>query len=408
MLQETAVGQDPPGDLQGRPGTATAVDHPSPPAQGRPVSPEPGGVASTRLAAGQQALRDAGFSATVAQRISAPQARSTLDLYQGKWNIFSTYCRERDISPLNASVPQIADFLNHLFEDKGYKPSTIDGYRVAIAGALKHLRGVNVGRDPSLSDLSTWMHRERPRGSSSSPPWDLKLVLLALQEPPFEPIQDSDKVSLKHLSWKCAFLTLLASGGRRGEVHALDYKSISHDPKWRFISVRPHPDFISKTQIRSRGATRLDSFTIHSICDFVGPDLARDRKLCPVRCIKAYLARTQGLRTGKRLLFVSYKPEFDKDIHKNTISGWIRKLICYCYANASADTLELAGTSTHAIRGMAATLAFRGSADLEDVLSTCSWASQTTFTDFYLKDVSVVQGDLSRLGPLSVAQHVVQ
>jgi len=57
---------------------------------------------------------------------------------------------------------------------------------------------------------------------------------------------------------------------------------------------------------------------------------------------------------------------------------------------------------------MAASLAFRGGADLEEVLRDCSWQSQTTFTDYYLKDVSVVQGELSRLGPLAVAQQVVK
>jgi len=165
---------------------------------------------------------------------------------------------------------------------------------------------------------------------------------------------------------------------------------------------------VGKTQVRTRGATKLDSFNTRSISDFVGPDLQRDRKLCPVRCLKAYLARTQDMRRGKDLLFISYRPEFTKDIHRNTISGWMRKLICFCYQNASEDTLELAGTSAHAIRGMATSLAFRGGADLEEVLRACSWQSQTTFTDYYLKDVSVVQGELSRLGPLAVAQQVIQ
>jgi len=113
------------------------------------------------------------------------------------------------------------------------------------------------------------------------------------------------------------------------------------------------------------------------------------------------------MRKNKSLLFISHKPEFDRDIHKNTISGWIRKLICFCYQHASAETLELAGTSTHAIRGMAASLAFRGGADMDEILCACSWQSQTTFTEFYLKDVSVIQGELSRLGPLSVAQQIL-
>lgn len=407
MLQEAALGQGAPGVVRGRTHPDSPVQDPAPPAPRGTVPPQPPGVESARLALGKQTLQAAGFSATVAQRIVAPQAQSTLDAYEGKWRVFERYCKDKGLDPLEVSVPQVADFLNHLFDEQGLKPSTIDGYRVAIAGALKHKRGINVGKDPTLTDLSAWMHRARPKGSTSVPPWDLKVVLLALQEEPFEPIQDPDKVPLKFLTWKTVFLTLLASGGRRGEVHATEYKSVAHDPKWRFMTLKPHHGFVSKTQLRTQGASRLESFVIKSIADFVGPDLPRDRKLCPVRCLKTYMARTQGMRRGKELLFISYRPEFEKDIHKNTISGWVRKLIGFCYQHASDESLELAGASTHAIRGMAASLAFRGGADLEEVLRACSWQSQTTFTDFYLRDVSVVQDNLSRLGPLSVAQHVV-
>ena len=301
----------------------------------------------------------------------------------------------------------MADFLSYLYDKQGLKPTTIDGYRVAIAGALKHHRGVSISKDPALLDLSTWMHRDRPRSSSSAPPWDLALVLAALQESPFEPIQDPDKVSLRHLTWKTAFLLLLASGARRGEIHAIDYKSLQHDPKWRFIILKPHLDFISKTQLRTQGATKLDSITIKCLTDFVGPDLDRDRKLCPVRCLKAYLARTQHMRAGKKLLLISHLAEFKGDIHKNTLSGWVRKLIKFTYDNSSEESLALANTSTHAVRGMAASLAFRGGIDLETVLSACSWKNDSTFTSFYLKDFSVMQQDLLKLGPLVVAQSVI-
>ena len=324
-----------------------------------------------------------------------------------KWRVFTRWCDDRGITALDATIPQVADFLNYLYDRQGLRPTTIDGYRVAIAGALKHRRGVSISKDPALLDLSTWMHRDRPRSSSTAPPWDLSLVLASLQEPPFEPIQDPDKVSLRHLTWKTAFLLLLASGARRGEIHAIEYASLQHDPKWKFVVLKPHLDFISKTQLRSQGATKLDSITIKGFMEFVGPDLDKDRKLCPVRCLKAYLARTQGMRQGKKLLLISHLPEFKQDIHKNTVSGWIRKLIKYVYDNASENALTLSNTSTHAVRGMAASLAFRGGIDLETVLASCSWKNDSTFTAFYLKDISVVQQNLYKLGPLVVAQSVI-
>jgi len=360
------------------------------------------------MARGKQALIAKGYSDSVASWICEPQVKSTRAIYASKWKLYKEYCVPRKLDPEKVSAPQLGDFLTYLFDDKQMMPATIEGYRTAIAGALKHQSGVNLGKDQTLTDLLAWMHRQRPRASRMVPQWDLKLVLLALQEPPFEPIQDAEKVPLHFLTWKTVFLTLLASGNRRGEVHALEYKSFQHDPKWRYIVLRPSPEFISKTQLRTQGASKLEFVKIQSICDFVGPDLDRDRKLCPVRCIKAYVARTQHLRKDKKLFFVSYKPSHSKDIHKNTISGWIRKLITFVYHNASEETHTLAGTSTHTIRGMAATLAYRGGVDVEDILQACSWANQTTFTDFYLKDLSLVQDGVSSLGPLSVAQSSIK
>jgi hypothetical protein len=56
---------------------------------------------------------------------------------------------------------------------------------------------------------------------------------------------------------------------------------------------------------------------IHSISDFVGSDLEKDRKLCPVRALKIYLARTQNMHANTKLLFIFYKPEHKVDICKN-------------------------------------------------------------------------------------------
>lgn len=348
-----------------------------------------------------------GYSARVAERICEPQSQSTRDLYQGKWRIFVSYCEDKGIDPWQASLPQISEFLSYLFDVKKMMPTTVDGYRTAIAGALKHSRGYNMGKDPELSDLSSWMHRNRPRSSRVTPPWDLKLILLALQESPFEPIQDPEKVTLQHLTWKAAFLTLLASAGRRGEVHALDYASVQHDPKWKFIILKPHSEFVSKTQLRTHGASKLEAFKIPSLLDFVGPDLQRDKKLCPVRTLKTYLARTKNMREGKRLLFISHRPEHKSDIHRNTLSGWIRKLLSYVYQHASEDTITLAGTSAHAIRGLAATLAYKGGTDVEELIRSCHWSNQTTFTEYYLKDISVIENGANKLGPIVAAQQVV-
>jgi len=65
--------------------------------------------------------------------------------------------------------------------------------------------------------------------------------------------------------------------------------------------------FVAKTEVPGRPETRLQDVTIPSLRDFVGPDLAQDAVNCPVRAIKVYLSRTQGLRGDRPELFIPYK-----------------------------------------------------------------------------------------------------
>ena len=69
--------------------------------------------------------------------------------------------------------------------------------------------------------------------------------------------------------------------------------------------------------------------------------------------------------------------------------------------------LPQANAITHKVRMLAASLAFRGSVDMEDILSACSWASHSAFTDFYLRDITLLTQELHHVGPIIVAQHSI-
>ena len=300
----------------------------------------------------------------------------------------------------------MADFLLDQFQ-AGKQPSTLEGYRTAIAGALKLAKGVDFGTDPKLSALLLSFRRERPRSSASQvPSWDLAFVLWSLSQPPFEPVAE-ESTPLKFLTWKTVFLLLLASGSRRSEIHALSGSEISHAPDWKYVSVKPIPGFLSKTALRSSGATVFEGIRIRALSTILGPDLPDDRKLCPVRSLKAYLARTKSFRKGQKRLFISYQENRQADISKNTISAWVKKLIKFTYQAGNSKACQLSGHPVHDIRGMASSWAFRGTVAVDDILKACTWSSHTTFTDFYLKDMTEVKEGLLCLGPLAVAQTVV-
>ena len=160
-------------------------------------------------------IKEQGFSEAVAARIEAPQRRLTRSVYEAKWAIFTKWCITNQVDFRSPPVKSVADFLMYLFEDKKLQPSTIDGYRSAIADKLGNPT-LNISKDDNLTRLLESFHRDRPKGRRGIPSWNLSLVLHQLTKAPFEPLREA---SLKHLTFKTVFLLALGSG-KRSEIHA--------------------------------------------------------------------------------------------------------------------------------------------------------------------------------------------
>ena len=149
------------------------------------------------MATGASAIKEQGFSETVAARIEVFQSGSMRSVHDAKWIIFTKWCLFR--AP---PVKSVSDFLMYLFEDRKLQPSTIDGYRSAIADKLGN-SPIDIRKDDNLTHLLDSFHRDRPKGRLGIPSWNLSLVLHQLTKAPFEPIREA---SLKHLTFQDCFL----------------------------------------------------------------------------------------------------------------------------------------------------------------------------------------------------------
>ena len=171
----------------------------------------------------------------MAARFEAPQGRSTRSVYEAKWTIFTKWCLSNQLDFRAPPLKAIADFLLHLFQEKKLQPSTIDGYRSAIADKLGNST-INVSKDENLTRLLDSFHRDRPKGRRGIPSWNLSLVLHQLTKAPCDSLKEA---SLKHLNFKTVFLLALGSGKRRSEIHAWLHKNIRHQSDWSKVSLYP-------------------------------------------------------------------------------------------------------------------------------------------------------------------------
>ena len=354
------------------------------------------------LAPRAAAIKKQGFSKAVAERIEAPQRGSTRSVYEAKWTIFTKWCDAHQVDFRAPPVKSVADFLLYLFQDRKLQPSTIDGYRSAIADKLGN-SPLDMGKDQNLTRLLDSFHRDRPKGRRGIPSWNLSLVLHQLTKPPFEPIKEA---SLKHLTFKTVFLLALGSGKRRSEIHAWQNRNIRHQSDWSKVSLYPSPSFLSKNQLAKEGPESVAPVVIPALAPTLDRSLKSDRSLCPVRALRYYLDRTSDLRQNKELVFVSFKKGFDRDISPATISSWIKQTVILCYELSDQESHQLHQVKAHDVRAFAASKAFQSGVSLEQILSACHWKSHNTFTQFYLKDVAWADTELFHLGPVVAAQQV--
>ena len=330
------------------------------------------------------AIKEQGFSEAVAARIEAPQRRSTRSVYEAKWTIFTKWCISYQVDFRAPPVKSVADFLMYLFQDRKLQPSTIDGYRSAIADKLGN-SPFNISKEENLTRLLDSFRRDRPKGRRGTPSWNLSLVLHQLTKAPFEPIKEA---SLKHLTFKTVFLLALGSGKRRSEIYAWQNNNIRHQSNWSKVSLYPSPRFLSKNQLTKEGPDSVAPVVIPALAPTLDRSLKSDTSLCRVRALRCYLDRTSDLRQNKELVFVSFKKGFDKDISPATISSWIKQTVILCYELSDQEALTLHQIKAHDVGAFAASKAFQLGVSLEQILSACHWKSHNTFTQFYLKDVA--------------------
>ncbi len=137
--------------------------------------------------------------------------------------------------------------------------------------------------------------RLNPPRPPSIPSWDLSLVLTALQQGPFEPLQT---VEPKFLSMKTLLLLALASIKRVGDLHAfsVDDSCLQFGPADSQIILRPRPGYVPKvptTPFRDQ-VVSLQALPPEE----ADPALAL---LCSVRALRHYVDRTQSFRTSDQL-----------------------------------------------------------------------------------------------------------
>ena len=240
--------------------------------------------------------------------------------------------------------------------------------------------------------------RERPRPKKRLVQWDLKLVLEFFKTGRFS---TWDTLTNKYLTLKTVFLTALASGKRRSELHALRREGVADSfGSKRGKLLYPLPSFVSKTQMK----TDLGALT-HVFIPRLETEDPVVQLLCPAECLMRYIRQSDIYRsTGQKQLFISWQEGKTNDLTVTTISSYIKKAVLMAYEEADDDLLSNLKVVPHTVRHVASSLKALRSCSLQEIMQAGTWASPNTFISHYLVDFTTdsLKG-LSNIGGLVAA-----
>lgn len=326
---------------------------------------EPGGpepslpkqfVPADRLEIIRDRFRSGGVPEKAIGLIMAGRRATTHSSYQAAWNIWSGWCFGRGHNPLSNDLNAILLFLSESFESgKAYR--TINVYRSMFSSTLQKVDGEAIGQHPLVTSLMAGVFNSKPPQPRYESMWDVDSVLTHLRA-----LRNGD-LSLAQLARKLACLLALSTLLRVSELASIGLSTIQEaELSLSFSLLRPR---------KSQHGGPLHKFSLPKF---------NDPELDPVSCMLLYVDRTRPLRTdtNKDSLFIAcVKPH--KPVVGSTISGWLKKQL----GEAGVDIGKF---SAHSTRGAAASKAAAAGVPLQTILTSASWAKESTFTTFYRRD----------------------
>ncbi len=358
--------------------------------------PKTGSVQATRLETIQCSLKNRGFSERTSLQLSTVRRLSTEKIYQSHWRSWVDWANGRQVDPCNPPITQLTEFLLYLAQEKHLSQGTVKSYRSAICTTIRQSGGPDLASDPILRELVISLKKIGPIHSPRLPDWDVFIVLEALKNKPFEP---PESCTLENWSYKTAFLLALATAKRRSELHALDYQSI----RWAedSVTLSTLPDFVAKNQ---RPGEQFPIIKVPSLAKTL-PKSDPHRRVCPVRSLRWYLHKSKDLRTNQRRVFISYS-KIGKEIAQATLSRWIVKAISISLKENGNLPCNRATPRAHEVRAIATSLALMRSVSMENILRAAFWRNESTFSRFYLRDMTRSVDGKARL-PVVASQQII-
>ena len=317
-----------------------------------------------------------GFSEPVSKYCSDHWRDSTARRYRYVMNPWFRYHSDNVDNIYNFSPGKCIDYLVYLFEKEKKTISCINAAFKTIKSLCTAVGKPFSRQEVALAKMVIQgmflsvpvMSRIKPRQSKI---WDVQILFDFFENGPL-----NKDMPIRDLSGKLACMIMLATIKRAITLTALDLNQMTwSDQKTIAKFILTKLDKIINAFTSPRNKEQLDAVFLKQLP--VPDNKISEKKLCPVRCLKVYLARTPHRASSK--LFITCTPPF-KAATKQTICNWMRDIM----AKAGINTTHYApGSFRHA----SSSSAIEQKIPVFKILKRAGWRKQNTFVNHYLKDV---------------------
>ncbi len=118
-------------------------------------------------------LIDSGLSTEVVETILHSRAPSTRKLYALKWKVFTSWCSDHQLDPINCPVGTVLEFLQDRFHCRA-SPVHLKVYVAAISAYHIPLGGMSLGKTPLVSRFPPWYFEAEVLQAFCPPPFRMR------------------------------------------------------------------------------------------------------------------------------------------------------------------------------------------------------------------------------------------
>ena len=262
------------------------------------------------------------------------------------------FCVGWENDPFCPDVSVLLEFLLKLFNE-GMAYRTLNVVRSAVS-AVAIIEGSPAGQHHLIKRFMRAAHNKRPALPRYNQTWDPDVALTYLSK-----LGANDQLSLLMLGKKLTFLLLLLSGQRFQTISLFDIRYMS----------------LSSSNVCFYVTKPMKTTTPHShVGEIVFTEFPRDRNICVLHTLSAYLARSEALRgPTNELLITSTIPH--RAASRDTLTRWTRDIMLG--AGINVDLFRPYSVKAAGVSKAAQTLS------LNNIMSSVGWKRESTFRTFY-------------------------